>query len=100
VLLGARAGIAAEQAPYEQVDDREDHPAMIPAQQAARAKSSNRAPQENAGACAVAARVTVANLRDGELSPVVRYAGNGGGVSLGFGLGTETIGGSHDPAFR
>ena len=36
---------AAEQATHEQVDDRKDHSAMIPARQAAQARSSNRAPQ-------------------------------------------------------
>jgi len=37
-------------------------------------------------------------LGDGERSPVVRYAANGGRVGLGFGLGTETAGGSHHPS--
>jgi hypothetical protein len=36
---------AAEEAAHEEVADREDHPAMIPAQQAAQARSSNRALQ-------------------------------------------------------
>jgi hypothetical protein len=36
---------AAEEAAREQVADREDHPAMIPAQQAAQARSSNQALQ-------------------------------------------------------
>jgi hypothetical protein len=36
---------AAEEAAREQVADREDHPAMIPAQQVAQARSSNQALQ-------------------------------------------------------
>ena len=36
---------AAQQAAYEQVGDRNDHPAMIPARRPAQAQSSNRAPQ-------------------------------------------------------
>ena len=37
---------AAQQAAYEQVDDRNDHSAMIPARQSGQAQSSNRAPQD------------------------------------------------------
>jgi len=36
---------AAQQAAYEQVDDRNDHSAMSPARQSGQAQSSNRAPQ-------------------------------------------------------
>ena len=36
----------AEEAAREQVDNREDHSAMIPTRQAAQARSSNRAPQD------------------------------------------------------
>jgi hypothetical protein len=40
----------AEQTANEQVDDREDHSAMISTRLAAQARSSNRAPQDPAGA--------------------------------------------------
>jgi hypothetical protein len=37
---------AAQQTADKQVDDRDDHSAMIPARQPAQARSSNRAPQD------------------------------------------------------
>jgi len=43
--LRARFSQAAEEAAREQVADREDHPAMIPAHQTAQARSSNQALQ-------------------------------------------------------
>jgi hypothetical protein len=36
---------ASQEAAHEQVTDQEDHPAMIPAQQAAQARSGNQALQ-------------------------------------------------------
>ena len=51
---------AAEQAAREQVHDREDHSAMIPAHKTGQARSSNRALQGDAGQPQAPQRVAVA----------------------------------------
>ena len=56
---------AAQQTTDEQVDDRNDHSAMIPADQAAQAGSSNRTPQDPSAGATVLAAPDLVRMLDG-----------------------------------